>query len=550
MILPTKDEFVRLAAEYDVVPVAREVYADLTTPISAFMALAEGARHAFLLESVIGGERLGRYSFLGVGDREVITARRGEVVVENGSVHGLRAGDPLEVVAERLKAGRVARVPGLPLFVGGAVGFVGYEAASGFERVPRHGDDDLDVPDMVFMMADIVVAFDHARRVLQVIAPVRPGGAPGPAYDAALRRIDDCLSRIDRGPGGAELGAVGMSAPVPLHAHTHRDDFIASVEKAKEHIAAGDIFQVVLSQRFSAPYDGDGLDLYRVLRAVNPSPYMFYIRTTDVTLVGSSPEPLVRVEDDQVLTRPLAGTRPRGADSAEDGRLRADLLADEKERAEHVMLVDLGRNDIGRVSRPGTVTVDELMEVEYYSHVMHIVSNVTGTLAEDKDAFDALRATFPAGTVSGAPKVRAMEIITGLEPAARGPYAGTVGYFGVDGAMDMCITIRTLVLTGGMAYLQSGAGIVADSDPEREYEECLHKARALHHALELAAGMHAEAAEAIAESSADITRRGPSPLRGSPACETVRLEESAIASAETESVSGPAEGSADRGAER
>ncbi|MEL7668840.1 MAG: anthranilate synthase component I family protein, partial [Actinomycetota bacterium] len=271
-------------------------------------------------------------------------------------------------------------------------------------------------------------------------------------------------------------------------------------------------------------------------------PYMFYIRTADVTLVGSSPEPLVRVEDDQVLTRPLAGTRPRGADVAEDGRLRADLLADEKERAEHVMLVDLGRNDLGRVSAPGTVTVDELMEVEYYSHVMHIVSNVTGMLAGGKDAFDALRATFPAGTVSGAPKVRAMEIVAELEPMARGPYAGTVGYFGVDGAMDMCITIRTFVLAGGRAYLQSGAGIVMDSDPEREYEECLHKARALHHALELAAGMHAPVAEVVADSSADITRRGPSPLRGSPACETVRLEEPTTVSAEVAAASGSAVG--------
>jgi anthranilate synthase component 1 len=496
VILPGKEEFVRLAADHDVVPVAREVYADLATPISAFMALAEGAEHAFLLESVVGGERLGRYSFLGVGDREVITARAGEVVVENGGVHGVRADDPLTVVAERLAAGRVARVPGLPLFVGGAVGFVGYEAATGFERVPRHDTDELDVPDMVFMMADVVVAFDHARRVLQVIAPVRPGGAPELAYDAALRRIDGYLRRIDQGPRGAELGAVGVTRAVPLKEHSTREEYIAAVEAGKEHIAAGDIFQVVLSQRFSAPYDGDGLDLYRVLRAVNPSPYMFYVRTRGVTLVGSSPEPLVRVEGDQVLTRPLAGTRPRGADAVEDGRLRADLLADEKERAEHVMLVDLGRNDLGRVSAPGTVTVDELMEVEYYSHVMHIVSNVTGTLAEGSDAFDALRTTFPAGTVSGAPKVRAMEIIAGLEPAARGPYAGTVGYFGLDGAMDMCITIRTIVLAGGRAYLQSGAGIVADSDPAREYEECLHKARALHHALELAAGMHGEDAGA------------------------------------------------------
>ncbi len=492
MILPSRDEFVRLAAEHDVVPVAREVYADLSTPIAAFMSLATDAENAFLLESVIGGERLGRYSFLGVGERAVISGRGHDVVIENGGVTGERAEDPLRVVSRELAAGSVARVPGLPLFVGGAVGYVGYEAATAFERVPRHDVDEIGVPDFCFMLADVVVAFDHARRVMQVIAPVRPGGAPEAAYDAALRRIDGYLRRIDAGPGAAKLGSVGSATEVPLKPHTSKDDFIAQVEEAKAHIAAGDIFQVVLSQRFSAPYEGNGLDLYRVLRAVNPSPYMFYVRTRDVTLVGSSPEPLVRVEGDTVLTRPLAGTRPRGGDSAEDGRLRADLLADEKERAEHVMLVDLGRNDLGRVSAAGTVTVDELMEVEYYSHVMHIVSNVTGTLAPEKDALDALEATFPAGTVSGAPKVRAMEIIRDLEPAARGPYAGTVGYFGLDGAMDMCITIRTFVLANGRAYLQSGAGIVADSVPEREYEECLHKARALHHALELAAGMHAD----------------------------------------------------------
>lgn len=494
MLLPTKDEFVRLASGHDLVPVAREVYADLATPISAFMALAEGARHAFLLESVVGGDRLGRYSFLGLGDREVVTARGSEVVIASGNVRGLRAEDPLAVVSERLRAGRVARVPGLPLFVGGAVGFMGYEAACGFERVPRHTRDEMGAPDMAFMIADLVVAFDHARRVLQVIAPVRPGGAPELAYDAAVRRIDACLERIDRGACGEKLGACGARLDVDLHAHTGREEFIASAEKAKEHIAAGDVLQVVLSQRFSAPYESDGLDLYRVLRAVNPSPYMFYIRTDDVTLVGSSPEPLIRVEGDRVLTRPLAGTRPRGLDAAEDDRLSSELLADEKERAEHVMLVDLGRNDIGRVSAPGSVTVDQLMGVEYYSHVMHIVSNVTGTLAPGKDAFDALRAAFPAGTVTGAPKVRAMEIIADLEPAARGPYAGTVGYFGIDGAMDMCIAIRTFVLAGGRVYLQSGAGIVADSDPEREYEECLHKARALQRALELAAGMENEAA--------------------------------------------------------
>jgi len=490
MYAPSKDEFLRLAAEHDIVPVAREVYADLATPISAFMALAEGAEHAFLLESVVGGERLGRYSFLGIGDAEVVTARGSKVTVRDGETFDVEAADPLTVVKERLAPGSVARIKGLPLFIGGAVGYVGYEVTSGFEpHVPRHANDELDVPDLVFMLTDTVVAFDHARRVVQVIAPTRPGNDASAAYNAAIERIDRTVERLEQGPIGAHLGAVGQSVPVPLAPHTSHDEFVAQVEIAKEHIAAGDIFQVVLSQRFSAPYDSDGLDLYRVLRSVNPSPYMFYLRTPDVTLVGSSPEPLVRVEDDVVLTRPLAGTRPRGTNTAEDGRLRAELLADDKERAEHVMLVDLGRNDLGRVSVPGTVKVDELMEVEHYSHVMHIVSNVTGKLSPGKDAFDALRATFPAGTVSGAPKIRAMEIISGLEPAARGPYAGTVGYFGVDGAMDMCITIRTVMIAGGRAYLQSGAGIVADSNPEREYEETLHKARALHRALELAAGM-------------------------------------------------------------
>lgn len=493
MLLPDKKEFARLAADHDVVPVAREVYADLATPISAFMALAEDADHAFLLESVIGGERLGRYSFLGVGAGETITARDGMVEVAAGPRHSARpAADPLSVVEERLAAGSVARVPGLPRFVGGAVGFVGYEVAAGFEKVPRHPVDEVGVPDMVFMLSNTLVAFDHARRVMQVIAPARPNGDPGEAYDKAVARIDATLERLKAGPTAPRLGQVGVTAPVPLREHTGKDEFMAMVRRAKDYIAAGDIFQVVPSQRFSAPYDGDGLDLYRVLRAVNPSPYMFYVRSPEVTLVGSSPEPLVRVEGDTVLTRPLAGTRPRGVDTAEDGRLRADLLADEKERAEHVMLVDLGRNDLGRVSKPGTVRVDELMEVENYSHVMHIVSNVTGALRDDCDAFDALRATFPAGTVSGAPKIRAMEIIRELEPAARGPYAGTVGYVGVDGAMDMCITIRTFVIAGGTVYLQSGAGIVADSDPEKEYDETLHKIRALHHALELAAGMSSE----------------------------------------------------------
>jgi anthranilate synthase component 1 len=495
MLVPSKEEFAGLACDHDVVPVAREVYADLATPISAFMAVAEGYEHAFLLESVVGGEQLGRYSFLGVGGGEVVSARRGAVsIVSNGSSRTIHADDPLRVVAEQLDAGRVARIPGLPRFVGGAVGFVGYEAAADFERVPRHDADEQGLPDLAFMFTDVIVAFDHARRVIQIIVPARPGSDPGPAYDDALARIDEVAARLESGPAHAHLGSVGASAEVPLESRTSREEFMASVERAKEHIFAGDIFQVVLSQRFSAPYDGDGLDLYRVLRAVNPSPYMFFVRSGETTLVGSSPEPLVRVDGDDVMTRPLAGTRPRGVDLTEDGRLRAELLADEKERAEHVMLVDLGRNDLGRVCEPGSVEVSQLMEVENYSHVMHIVSTVDGTMREGQDAFDALRATFPAGTVSGAPKIRAMEIIRELEPVARGPYAGTVGYVGYDGAMDMCITIRTFVVADGVASIQSGAGIVADSDPEREYEETLHKARALHRSLELAAGMTMEVA--------------------------------------------------------
>ena len=496
MLVPDREEYRRLAEGHDVVPVAREVYADLATPISAFLALADEAEHAFLLESVVGGDTLGRYSFLGVGDGRVVKVRDGVATIDGPQGSETREnGDPLDVVATELAAGRVARVPGLPRFVGGAVGYVSYETAADFDRVPRHDVDLQQLPDVAFMLTDVIVAFDHARRVMLIIAASRPGTDPDGAYDAAAEAIEEAMSRLQEGPRGARLGSVGERVDVPLASHTTKEEFLSMVESAKRYIEAGDVFQVVMSQRFSAPYGGDGLDLYRVLRAVNPSPYMFYLRTAETVLVGSSPEPLVRVDGDEVMTRPLAGTRPRGVDLSDDVRLRADLLADEKERAEHVMLVDLGRNDLGRVCKPGTVEVSELMEVEHYSHVMHIVSTVTGVMSDDADSFAALRATFPAGTVSGAPKIRAMEIINQLESVARGPYAGTVGYVGYDGAMDMCITIRTFVIAGGQATIQSGAGIVADSDPEREYEETLHKARALHRTLELAAGMSAEARE-------------------------------------------------------
>ncbi|GAB4275954.1 MAG: anthranilate synthase component I [Coriobacteriia bacterium] len=495
MFLPDRETYRRLAAQHDVVPVALEVYADLATPISAFMALDEGQSHAFLLESVAGGERLGRYSFLGVGGSSVVRVREGAAEVDGQPVEGAA----FDVLSRALDVGSVARVPGLPRFVGGAVGYVGYEMAADFEKVPRHPADPYGIPDAEFVLTDVVVAFDHARRIMQVIAASRPGDDPDAAYDSATGAVLKTLARMECGSAGARAASVGATEQVPLDAHTTKREFLSAVARAKEYIAAGDIFQVVLSQRFSAPYSGDGLDLYRVLRAVNPSPYMFYVRSPDVTLVGSSPEPLVRVERDTVLTRPLAGTRPRGVDIEDDGRLRMELLSDDKEKAEHVMLVDLGRNDLGRVSEPGTVEVTQLMEVEDYSHVMHIVSTVTGRMRPDADAFDALKATFPAGTVSGAPKIRAMEIIRELESHARGPYAGTVGYVGYDGAMDMCITIRTFVICGGRVHIQSGAGIVADSDPEREYEETIHKARALHRTLEMAAALGDDRSAAVLE---------------------------------------------------
>ncbi len=497
MITPDRETYLQFAREYDIVPVARKVYADLTTPVSAFSILSKGATNAFLLESMSAGNALSRYSFLGVGDDKVVTARDHEVVVESGDeaagVGRERVGDPLDVVERELGASRVAPVEGLPPFIGGAVGYVGYEYVTLIEpTVARVTGQTAAGPDLCFMYANVVVAFDNVHGTMQVIVPTRPGLAPSDAYDGALALISSVLERLDAGVReGSSVGLADVPKPVPVAfaSHTSEKRYCEEVRLIKEHIVAGDAFQVVPSQRFSTPYVGDGLDVYRVMREVNPSPYMLYVRTREVTIVGASPESLVRVTGKDVLTRPLAGTRARGATRDEDERVAKELLDDEKERAEHVMLVDLARNDLGRVCTPGSVDVDELLSIERYSHVMHLSSNVVGTLAEDASAFDALRATFPAGTVSGAPKVRAMQLIAELEDEPRGPYAGAVGYFGLNGSMDMCIGIRCVVIADGQASVQVGAGVVADSNPESEYQETLKKAAAMRETLELVAGM-------------------------------------------------------------
>ncbi len=485
---PTREEFERLAGEYNLVPVYREIGADLETPVSAFLKLEPGD-NAFLLESIEGGERLGRYSFLGVDPHIVIESFDGTVRTRSteGGETSRDVDDPLDAIEQIMSRYRVAPVDDMPSFFGGAVGYLGYEAVHHFEpRVPCTAHDDLGLPEMVFMFTDTIVVFDHLKRRVRVVANAHVNGDAAAAYDDAVAKIDSLIERLRRPSTALPLEDSASSVRRVFSSNTRKEDFLASVQRARDYIFAGDILQVVLSQRFSTPLSADPFDVYRTLRSVNPSPYMYYLSHGDLKLIGSSPEPLVKVEDGTVVTRPIAGTRPRGATESEDRELERELLADEKERAEHIMLVDLGRNDLGRVCKAGSVKVDELMEIEHYSHVMHIVSNVVGELREDKTIFDVLRAAFPAGTVSGAPKIRAMEIIDELEPTARGPYAGVVGYFGYRGTLDTCITIRTIVVKDGTAHIQAGAGIVADSDPEREFVETQNKAKALMRTIDIA----------------------------------------------------------------
>lgn len=487
MYTPSRSEFKKLSKNHNLIPVYREIIADMDTPVSAFNKLGD-KENSFLLESVVGGEQVGRYSFLGSDPFLVITARGNSVTLlgeENAQIEDV--GDPLKIVEERILSYKPAMVDGLPAFFGGAVGYVGYDAVRYFERIPKTAEDDLQIPEMAFLFTDTVVAFDHIKHKMKVIANMRVnGGDVNELYSKAIEKIDEVIKKLRTPHEHAQLVEMGRFKTKEFSSNVSKEQFVDMVDKAKQYIHDGDIFQVVLAQRFSTPVRIAPFDIYRVLRTINPSPYMIYLKLKDFTIAGSSPEPLIQVQDGMVTTRPIAGTRPRGASVEEEQELEKDLLADEKERAEHVMLVDLGRNDIGRVCEPGTVKVDDLMYVERYSHVMHIVSTVSGKLAGGKNAFDALRAAFPAGTVSGAPKIRAMEIIDELEPTLRGPYAGIYGYFGYNGSLDCGITIRTIVIKGGHAFIQAGAGIVADSIPEREYTETKNKARALFAAIDQA----------------------------------------------------------------
>jgi len=474
------------------VPIYREILADLETPVSAYLKVVGPERQGFLLESVEGGERVARFSFIGADPLCTLRLHDGTLARRDadGATTSRPFADPLIALSEELAHYRPAPVAGLPRFSGGAVGYLGYEAVRYFERLPVPANDALGLPDGTFLLADSLLVFDHVQRRVKVVAHVLPdttGGDVAAAYARAEAKIAALIARL-RAP--LTPPALANAHPeyfdaAPRH-NTTQAEYEAKVRRAQEYIAAGDIFQVVLSQRVDRPTAADPFTIYRALRAVNPSPYMYFLQFGDFQIVGASPELLVRLEDGTVTNHPIAGTYPRGADEAEDRALEARLLADEKERAEHIMLVDLGRNDVGRVAVPGTVRVPKLLTVERYSHVMHLVSNVEGTLRPELSGVDALRACFPAGTVSGAPKIRAMEIIGELERDRRGPYSGAVGYVGFDGALDTAITLRTMVIKDGIVSMQAGGGIVADSEPAREYAECFHKLGGSLRAVELA----------------------------------------------------------------
>ena len=457
----------------NLVPVYREIVADMETPVSAFLKIHRND-YSFLLESVEGGERLARYSFIGTEPYKVLSTKGKDKI------------DPLPLIAEELKWFKPVPVAGLPKFCGGAVGYLSYETVARFEELPSPNPDPLGVPESLFMFVDTVLIFDHVTHKIKVLSHVHLDGDIEQEYQKAVKKIDELVDRLHQPlpPSKQARGTNPAATQSKPTSNFTKEAYMAVVEKVKKYITAGEVIQVVPSQRLSQPTKAAPFDIYRALRTINPSPYMFYFDLGgEFFIIGASPEILVRVEDGTVTTRPLAGTRPRGKTPEEDVRLEQELKGDEKERAEHIMLVDLGRNDIGRVSEPGSVEVSELMDVERYSHVMHLVTNVQGKLRKDMNAFDALRACFPAGTVSGAPKIRAMEIIAEVEPEKRGPYAGAAGYFSFNGNMDMAISIRTMVLSKGVAYTQAGGGVVYDSVPEKEYEETLNKARALLNAI-------------------------------------------------------------------
>jgi len=489
LLRPDYKEFSRLAREFTLVPVVKSIMADLLTPVSAFLAIAAREPNAFLLESVERGEQIGRYTFLGARPYLQVRARGENLVLQRGRIREQSKGSVLPALKQLLRQHRPATVAGLPPFTAGAVGYFAYDAVRQLERIGERAKDDLALPDCVLMFFDRLLAFDHLHHQIHIIATADVSReSPRRAYDRALADIAVLERKLARGLRSTHWQNYGKprNSKLTIHAGTSRRRFMKSVQRAKEYIAAGDIFQVVLSQRLDFSPGVAPFDIYRALRAVNPSPYMYFLRMGDTHVLGSSPEMLVRVTGSKLEYRPIAGTRPRGRDEAEDACLAKEMLSDEKERAEHVMLVDLGRNDLGRVSDYGSVKVRDLMYVERYSHVMHIVSALEGKLRAGLDALAAFAACFPAGTLSGAPKVRAMQIIEELEPVRRGIYGGSVLYADFAGNLDSCIAIRTMLIRGKQAYLQAGAGIVADSDPAKEFQECLNKAQAVLRAVEVA----------------------------------------------------------------
>ncbi len=473
MYYPSLEEVRKHWGKGNLIPICREIMADLDTPVTAFLKINHNG-HSFLLESVEGGQRLARYSFIGTEPYKTLT------------ITGEDERDPLSLISEELKRCEVVPVNGLPRFNGGAVGYLAYETIRHFEKLPSPLPNPIDVPEALFMFVDTMLVFDHITHKIKVLSHVHLDNDIEGSYNQAVKKIEDLIDRLNQPLKLPARAASTVKPQIAGQVKKIQKEFENGVQKIKEYITAGEVIQVVLSQRLARPTDVHPFEVYRALRSINPSPYMYYFDFRDFQIVGTSPEMLVRVEDGAVMTRPLAGTRPRGKTPDEDEQLEQELRHDEKERAEHIMLVDLGRNDIGRVSEPGTVNVSDLMDVEKYSHVMHMVTHVQGKMRKDMTAFDALRACFPAGTVSGAPKIRAMEIIAELEPEKRGPYAGACGYFSFTGNMDMAIAIRTIVMKHGIAYVQTGCGVVYDSVPEREYIETLNKGLALVKAIDQA----------------------------------------------------------------
>ena len=489
MYYPTLEDFREKAQLGNLIPVYKSILADMETPVSAFYKIG-GDEYAFLLESVEGGENLARYSFLGANPSILFQSKGNQVKitdVRTGKTVECESTDALTRLEALMKRYQPVHVEGLPHFHGGVVGYLSYDVVRFVEELPDNTDDDRDLPDCLFMTADTLLVFDHVNHRIKVIANAHIDDDVDAAYADALNRIDLSITKLKRPLRmNPNMEAAKNNTETPITSNFTKAAYESVVLRAKEYVAAGDIIQVVPSQRFSFPISVDAFEVYRALRTINPSPYMYHLKFGDLQLVGASPEMMVRVENGLVETRPIAGTRPRGQTAAEDVALAEELLADSKERAEHVMLVDLGRNDLGRVCEHHTVRVSEMMVIERYSHVMHIVSHVEGQLRDGQTAFDVIRACLPAGTLSGAPKIRAMEIIEELEPTRRGPYGGAVGYFSFSGSADTAITIRTLVVKDGVAYVQAGGGIVADSVPDIEYEETLNKARAVLRAIELA----------------------------------------------------------------